>query len=58
MDEKLEQVADNIQKGSTWVRLVLMLGFFIALYVVSIVIFLVMSLVPAGTAPGNSAAAG
>ena len=38
MDNEFEHVTENIKKGPTWIRIGLMLGFFVALYVVAIVI--------------------
>jgi len=41
MSEEINDVVDNVKQGSTWLRILLMLGFYVVLYVVGVVVVFV-----------------
>jgi hypothetical protein len=41
MSDELNDVVDNVKQGSTWFRILLMVGFYVVLYVVGVVVVFV-----------------
>ena len=41
MSDEMNDVVENVKQGSTWLRIVLMIGFYVVLYVVGVVVVFV-----------------